>query len=112
MKAIDRVYRVVSDLNDNDNEWCVQGVAIKTFSAKRIQLARQFIGLGGVRFTTKTSLGRLFFATEYDALRDFAIRQRANAESCKRQAARCERAIKWALLDATQSISGGQSSEV
>jgi hypothetical protein len=104
MKAGDRVYRVVSDLNDDDNEWCVQGVALKTFSTKMLQLVRPFTGLMGVRYTPSTSLGRLFFATEAEAIRDFAIRQRDNAERLERQKATAHRALKWALAQAEQRI--------
>jgi hypothetical protein len=104
MKAGDRVYRVVPELLDDSDEWCVQGVAIKTFSAKMIQLARPFTNLVGVRYKPSMSLGRLFFETEGEALQDFALRQRHKAESCERQKATAERALKWALARAEQRI--------
>ncbi len=96
-------YRVV-DLPDAGPDsptgpnWAVQARTAKV-TPRRILLARAFTGLGGVSYN-ETAIGRLFFVSPAEAVRDFAIKQRRNGESYRRQAEAADEALAWAELNA------------
>lgn len=58
------------------------------------------------RHYEKHALGLYFFADPADAVRDFVVKQRRNAESAQNMLRESSRAVKWAETWAQQNATG------